>query len=87
MNTKTRSKKSQDFRIKYTDQIGNVRFITRTNGKVAHFSGNLTPHALSNVAGDNAALLQFALADALNGSDAAKAVREFGKYAATVEVI
>lgn len=83
----TTKKPKTDFRIKYTDAIGNVRFITRTSGKVAHFAGNLTPHALSNVAGDNAALLSFALADAVNASDAAKAIRELAKYAKTVEVM
>lgn len=86
MNTK-KAKAKADFRLQYLDAIGNIRFITRTNGKVSHFSGNLTPHALSNVAGENAALLSFALADALNGSDAAQAVRKLGKYAKQVDVI
>jgi len=88
MNTKTKTKRAKaDFRVKYTDYVGNARFITRKNGRLAHFSGNLTPHALSNVAGENAADLQFALEDSLSAADAAAAIRKFGKYAKTVEVI
>lgn len=69
------------FRIRYADRCGNVNFITRSNGKVLHFSASETPMALSNCAGNNAADLRFALEDAATGADAIKSVRALAQFA------
>ena len=66
----------QNYRIRVTDVSGNRTYITRENGKVSYFSGSLTPLSLSNLAGGEAAELQFNLSD-LTSIGAVAAVRKF----------
>jgi len=73
--------RNKNFRIRYADRCGNVLFITRTDGKIQHFTGSEQSHALSNVAGDKAAELRFALQDARDGTEALKHVRALAQFA------
>lgn len=71
---------SLSYRLKVTDALMSkdnprVMFLTRNGAGVHYFSGDETPHALSNLVGADAAELRFALEDCKAGSDAAIAVR------------
>jgi hypothetical protein len=85
MTVKSRS--TRNFRIELTDNMGNTYYLTRTNGRVQLVSGNMTPHAIANVAGNNAAMLSFALSDAFDGREAMTAVRKFAQYVKTSKLL
>jgi hypothetical protein len=68
-------KEPSEFRIRYTDTMGNTSYITRRKGEVYYFSGSEVSLALSSLVGQYAAELRFALRDAQSGWDAVKAVR------------
>jgi hypothetical protein len=67
--------------------MGNVSYITREGGKVQYFSGSEQPLALANIAGNKAAILRFAIQDALTARDAAHAIRYNATYSTKVDVI
>lgn len=75
------------FRLKLTDVFGNTSYLVRRNDKISYVGGDETPLALSNVARGKATELRFALEDAADGADAAKAVRKLAEFAKKVEVV
>jgi hypothetical protein len=68
------SKKPENYRIRI-DRERSKTYIVRRDGKVWYMSGDETVLALSNLVIDDAAALRFALEDAKDGAEAAKAVR------------
>lgn len=76
-----------NFRIKLQGGMGHDYYVVRTKGNITFISGNETPHALSNIAGSNAAMLRFQLEDARDGNAAAKSIRALATLAREVEVI
>lgn len=80
--------KKGSFRLKVKDSMGNVSFLFRnTSGGINYCSSSETPLALSNIAGENACELRFALLDARSSNDAAAAMRKLAAYAREVTVI
>jgi hypothetical protein len=68
--------KSQ-IRLKITDNLNNISYITISNHKVAYFGATEIPLALSNLAGNQAAELRFALEDAASAGGARGLVLQF----------
>ena len=80
-------KSKRDIRIRVMDSLGNTSYITVENGKVGYCTAGDIPLALSNMFGEKAAEVRFALSDAKDGHEAIKIVRQHQRYARTVELI
>jgi hypothetical protein len=65
-----------NFRLKITDHMKNVSFLTRKDGEVRYFTASETPLALSNLLRDRAAETRFAMEDVSDGEHAAKVLME-----------
>lgn len=64
------------YRIRITNQVTSaVTYLTRRGDWVEYVSGNETRLPLSNLVGDAATELRFALEDARTGAEAAQALR------------
>ena len=68
--------KKADFRICYTDGMGNKSYLVRNDGKINYYSSSEIPLALSNMVGSHAAELRFAVSDAITGEKALTAVKD-----------
>lgn len=69
--------KSDSYRIRIADHLGNVSYIVRrASGHVDYFSSDEVPLALSNLVSSSAAELRFKLSDAKFGVDAEREVRK-----------
>jgi hypothetical protein len=66
------------FRIRVTDRSGNISYLVRRRDKtqIRYFTAGETPLALSNLVGNEAAELRFALEDAMDDASALKAVSD-----------
>jgi hypothetical protein len=71
-------KERHDYRLKVENMtsLWYATFIVRKGKNVLYYSMNETPLALSNLVGNDAAELRFALEDALCGTVAANKVRD-----------
>lgn len=66
------------YRIRITDSLNNVSYITRTKTKpsvINYYSDTEVPFALANLFGNKAAEMRFTLTDATDGLVAVKEVR------------
>jgi len=68
----------KQFRIRVTDRSGNISYLVRHRDKtqIRYFTAGETPLALTNLVGNEAAELRFALEDATDDSSAFKAVSD-----------
>ena len=68
----------KQFRIRVTDRSGNISYLVRHGDKtqIRYFTAGETPLALTNLVGNEAAELRFALEDATDDSSAFKAVSD-----------
>lgn len=82
-----KARSTNNYRLELKDHGGGRYYLTRTNGRVQLVSGDMTPHALSNIAGNKAALLSFELNDAFDGREAATAVRKLAQYVKEVTLL
>jgi hypothetical protein len=65
------------FRIRLTDRSGNISYLVRRReNEILYFTAGETPLALTNLVGNEAAELRFALEDAMDDSSAFKAVSD-----------
>jgi hypothetical protein len=71
-------KAMKPFRIRLTDRSGNMSYLVRRHDKIQidYFSANETPLSLSNLVGNEAAELRFALEDAIDDSSASRALSD-----------
>lgn len=68
--------KQKDYRLKIVCPVmGNISFIVREGKNVCYMSASEVPLALSNLVQSQSAELRFALKDAFDGAEAAKATR------------
>ena len=68
----------KQFRIRVTDRSGNISYLVRQRDKtqIRYFTAGETLLALTNLVGNEAAELRFALEDATDDSSAFKAVSD-----------
>jgi hypothetical protein len=71
-------KAMKPFRIRVTDRSGNISYLVRRRDKtqIRYFTAGETPLALTNLVGNEAAELRFALEDATDDSSAFKAISD-----------
>ena len=82
-------KSKKPIRIKITETYG-ISYIVIQDGYVSYIGGSEIPLALSNLVGNKAAELRFALQDVESGEQALKIVKEscaINKKAALIELL
>jgi hypothetical protein len=76
------------FRAEVTNGMEHRSYFERDDKGLHYYSSNMTPLAISNIAGDEAALLRFALLDAKNDGHVRDALRvHTARYAKTFKVL
>lgn len=81
------AKKLYRGRVECTDGYGNKSYFEIKDRSVRYYGADLTPFAISNIAADKAALLQFALQDAESDKEVMVALTKYATLAKTTTML